>query len=26
VLMAVMWWITPAFVSAICGPLYGATP
>ncbi|WP_296228527.1 cytochrome c oxidase subunit 3 [Ralstonia sp. UBA689] len=26
VLLAVMWWITPAFVSAICGPLYGATP
>ena len=26
VLLAAMWWITPAFVSAICGPLYGATP
>ncbi|MHA6885497.1 cytochrome c oxidase subunit 3 [Ralstonia pseudosolanacearum] len=26
VLLAVMWWITPAFVAAICGPLYGATP
>jgi len=26
VLLATMWWITPAFVSAICGPLYGATP
>lgn len=25
-LLAAMWWITPAFVSAICGPLYGATP
>jgi len=26
VLLAAMWWITPAFVTAICGPLYGATP
>ena len=26
VLLAAMWWITPAFVAAICGPLYGATP
>lgn len=25
-LLAAMWWITPAFVTAICGPLYGATP
>ncbi|MFP4593357.1 cytochrome c oxidase subunit 3 [uncultured Ralstonia sp.] len=26
VLLAVMWWVTPAFVTAICGPLYGAAP
>ena len=26
VLLAATWWITPAFVTAICGPLYGATP
>ena len=26
VLLAAMWWITPAFVTAICGPLTGATP
>ncbi|AJW46756.1 MULTISPECIES: cytochrome c oxidase subunit 3 [Ralstonia] len=26
VLLAAMWWITPAFVAAICGPLYGAAP
>ncbi|CAJ0786382.1 hypothetical protein LMG7141_01780 [Ralstonia condita] len=25
-LLAAMWWITPAFVAAICGPSYGATP
>ena len=26
VLLAAMWWLTPAFVVAICGPLYGAAP
>jgi cytochrome c oxidase subunit 3 len=26
VLLAAMWWITPEFVAAICGPLYGAAP
>lgn len=26
VLLVAMWWITPAFVAAICGPLYGASP
>ena len=26
VLLAAMWWITPGFVAAICGPLYGAAP
>ncbi|MCA8000232.1 cytochrome c oxidase subunit 3 [Burkholderia metallica] len=26
VLLAAMWWITPAIVAAVCGPLYGAAP
>ncbi|KVF78092.1 cytochrome oxidase subunit III [Burkholderia sp. FL-7-2-10-S1-D7] len=26
VLLAAMWWLTPAIVAAICGPLYGAAP
>ncbi|MGU7811755.1 cytochrome c oxidase subunit 3 [Burkholderia sp. AW49-1] len=26
VLLAAMWWLTPAVVAAICGPLYGAAP
>ncbi|MDP9585592.1 UNVERIFIED_ORG: cytochrome c oxidase subunit 3 [Burkholderia contaminans] len=26
VLLAAMWWMTPAIVAAICGPLYGAAP
>ncbi|AOI61747.1 cytochrome c oxidase subunit 3 [Burkholderia diffusa] len=26
VLLAAMWWLTPVFVAAICGPLYGAAP
>ncbi|AOJ00115.1 MULTISPECIES: cytochrome c oxidase subunit 3 [Burkholderia] len=26
VLLAAMWWLTPAIVATICGPLYGAAP
>ncbi|WP_175913244.1 cytochrome c oxidase subunit 3 [Burkholderia metallica] len=26
VVLAAMWWITPAIVAAVCGPLYGAAP
>ncbi|KAG8152682.1 cytochrome c oxidase subunit 3 [Burkholderia catarinensis] len=26
VLLAAMWWLTPGFVAAVCGPLYGAAP
>lgn len=25
-LLAAMWWLTPEFVAAVCGPLYGAAP